>query len=342
VGLRLGFVPLGDRVFFPADDGRHGFEIWTSDGTEPGTRLVHDLNPLAGSSDPRDLFATDDFLAFIADDGISGSDLWTLAPTDPGPSCRPTTTSLCLQGGRFRAEAHWRDFRGGEGSGKTLAMTEDTGAFWFFREENVEVMLKVLDGRERNQHFWTFYGALSNVEYWLTLTDTETGLTRRYANPPRHFASVGDTRSFGPKGASLEYSPDPTAAHSSLAAEVASYQLKPANVTACAPSSERLCLGGGRFAVEVGWTDFRGNTGRGTAGDLTDDTGTFWFFRDTNIELALKILDGRTNNGHFWVFYGSLSNVDFDITVTDTETGQVKVYRNHSRQFASVGDTRAF
>ena len=75
---------------------------------------------------------------------------------------------------------------------------------------------------------------------------------------------------------------------------------------------------------------------------LTGDTGYFWFFSDANIELILKVLDGRALNGHFWVFYGALSDVEYTITVTDTVTGQVRSYFNPPRQLASVADTSAF
>ena len=53
--------------------------------------------------------------------------------------------------------------------------------------------MKVLDGRPLNGPFWVFYGALSNVEYELTVTDTVTGLRRTYQNPAHTFASTGDT-----------------------------------------------------------------------------------------------------------------------------------------------------
>ena len=39
-------------------------------------------------------------------------------------------------------------------------------------------------------------GALSNVEYTLTVTDTVTGAQRQYHNPSGRFASVGDPVAF--------------------------------------------------------------------------------------------------------------------------------------------------
>jgi hypothetical protein len=58
--------------------------------------------------------------------------------------------------------------------------------------------------------------------------------------------------------------------------------------------------------------------------------------------MVVKVLDARGVNGRFWVFYGSLTNVRFELTVTDTETGVERVYRNASGVFASRGDTEAF
>ena len=47
----------------------------------------------------------------------------------------------------------------------------------------------------------------------------------------------------------------------------------------------------------------------------------FWFFAEDNLEILLKILDGTAVNGRHWVFYASLSNVRFTVTITDTESG---------------------
>jgi hypothetical protein len=111
---------------------------------------------------------------------------------------------------------------------------------------------------------------------------------------------------------------------------------------ACEADSETLCLNGSRFSVTVDWRTTDGRSGRGQASPLTSDTGTFWFFNSANVELVVKVLDARGVNGHYWVFYGALSDVDYTITVTDTETEEVRTYHNPQGQMASVGDTAAF
>jgi hypothetical protein len=75
---------------------------------------------------------------------------------------------------------------------------------------------------------------------------------------------------------------------------------------------------------------------------LTGDTGTFWFFGPDNLEVFTKVLDGRALNGKFWFFSGALSSVDYTLTVTDTQTGAVRVYHNPAGRLASVADTGAF
>ena len=113
--------------------------------------------------------------------------------------------------------------------------------------------------------------------------------------------------------------------------------------TPCVASATALCLNNGRFRVEAAWRVPTANqNGQGAAIPLTGDTGYFWFFSSNNIELVLKVVDGRGFNGKFWVFYGALSNVEYQITVTDTVTGAVRVYTNPSGQLSSVADTAAF
>ncbi|HKH49025.1 MAG TPA: hypothetical protein VKM72_30540 [Thermoanaerobaculia bacterium] len=110
----------------------------------------------------------------------------------------------------------------------------------------------------------------------------------------------------------------------------------------CGTGNE-LCLNGGRFRAEVVWhVSPSGPEGEGQPISLTADTGAFWFFSPANLELVVKVLDGTPVNAHFWVFYGSLTDVEFDLTVTDTLTGQERTYHNPAGTMASKADTQAF
>ena len=128
---------------------------------------------------------------------------------------------------------------------------------------------------------------------------------------------------------------------------LASLTVVPATVP-CQADATHLCLAGGRFEVSTVWETSSGMSGAGQAvplapaGVTQPDTGYFWFFASANVELVIKVLDGTGTNGHFWVFYGALSDVEYTITVTDTTTGSVQTYFNSQGQLASVGDTSAF
>jgi len=75
---------IGDRMFFRADDGVHGTELWVSDGTASGTRLVKDICPGVLSSAPSSGIAHDGALFFAALDDIHGFELWKSDGTEAG------------------------------------------------------------------------------------------------------------------------------------------------------------------------------------------------------------------------------------------------------------------
>jgi ELWxxDGT repeat protein len=79
-------TPLGGAVFFRAADPDHGTELWRTDGTPEGTRLVADLVPGPGSSDPQGLTAAGGRLYFSAWDELHGRELWTSDGTAAGTS----------------------------------------------------------------------------------------------------------------------------------------------------------------------------------------------------------------------------------------------------------------
>ncbi len=251
----------------------------------------------------------------------------------PDEACHPSATSLCL--GRFRLSVDWQASPSGPSqSAEAVGVTSDSGYLWFFDAANVELMVKILDGRDVNGSFWVFYGALSNVAYTLTVEDMLTGAERTYSNPWGELSSVADTHAFPTAGAAVSAPlPPPTAQLSPLAGTTDS----------CSTGPFALCLEGGRFRVDVAWQlSPSGPSSLGRAVPLTDDTGYFWFFGGANVELVVKVLDGRPENGHFWVFYGALSNLEYTITVRDTATGQIRTYHNAPGEQASVADTTAF
>jgi len=67
---------VGGTLFFLADDGISGTELWRSDGTSAGTTLVKDINPGPSGSSARHLIAVGNTLFFVANDGTSGFELW--------------------------------------------------------------------------------------------------------------------------------------------------------------------------------------------------------------------------------------------------------------------------
>lgn len=333
-------VAAGDRIYCAGGSAESGVELWSSDGSVAGTARVADIAPGPASSGPAVWAEAGGKLFFWADDGLTGYELWSYDPADAA-LCRASSTSLCLQGGRFRVEAGWMDFEGVQGQATAVPLTSDSGAFWFFEPGNVELVGKVLDGTALFGHHWVFYGALSNVRYALTVRDGLTGAARRYLNPAGTYASVGDSAAFGPLGASATSAPAPREEPARGAGSTWT-TAGPAS-GACAPGPTRLCLREGRFAVEAAWRDFQGNEGVGSATPWAGgESGTFWFFDAANVELIVKVLDGTPINGRWWVYYGALSNVEYTVTVTDTLTGTVRTYLNPAGTFASVGDVDAF
>jgi virginiamycin B lyase len=111
--------------------------------------------------------------------------------------CVADTTTLCLNNGRFRVTADWRTRDGSTGQGHGVALTSDSGYFWFFNAANVEVVVKVLNGCGLNSRYWTFAAGLTDVNVILTVTDTQTGAIRTYTNPQgAPFQPIQDTAAF--------------------------------------------------------------------------------------------------------------------------------------------------
>ena len=114
--------------------------------------------------------------------------------------------------------------------------------------------------------------------------------------------------------------------------------------TASCSDAHTLCLNNSRFSVTATFQSTSESPSTpATAVPLTNDTGYFWFFDPTNIELVVKALTGCSVNGNYWVFTGGLTDVGVELKVTDTLTGAVKSYSNPlSTPFQPIQDTTAF
>lgn len=76
----------------------------------------------------------------------------------------------------------------------------------------------------------------------------------------------------------------------------------------------------------------------------TNSAGYFWFFDPNNVEVTVKVVDGRPVNGHFWIFLTGMSNLGFTVTVTHVSNCAFghcpqKTYVNPSGQRLNVIDT---
>jgi hypothetical protein len=117
-------------------------------------------------------------------------------------------------------------------------------------------------------------------------------------------------------------------------------------ITGCFASPTVLCLENGRFEVEVDWQTEQagGASGQGVAVRETDNSGMFWFFEPSNLEILIKVLDACAPPfERFWVFFSGTTNVGFDLRVTDTVTNETNIYSNEDETVVTPElDTDAF
>ena len=243
-------------------------------------------------------------------------------------SCTSDGTHLCLGGGRFRLSADYGDYGGGHGQGQAVALTADTGTFWFQSASNVEVVAKMVSFCASGSNNVAVYAAgLTDLDVTLHVADLATGTTVDYHNPlGTGFRLVRDGPFVCPSGAatgmggaaaSAERAPDPL--RTAL----------PDPRAACTADGTTLCLLDGRFEVRATYTDYGNGSGNGHAVGLTSDTGYFWFFDSSSVEAVLKMVSFcGSGSDNVAVYAAGLTDVGVSLTVRDTKSGLVKTYSN--------------
>ena len=132
------FATTRSALFFNATDEVHGHELWRSDGTAGGTRLVVDLAPGASDSDIVLLGSLGELAIFSHDDGEHGIEPWVsdgtgggtrmLADLNPGP--RSSSPGEFLTAGAavyFAAsdDLHGRELWSSDGTASGTALIGD-------------------------------------------------------------------------------------------------------------------------------------------------------------------------------------------------------------------------
>jgi hypothetical protein len=119
-------------------------------------------------------------------DPVRGSALLLVLDDDASQAaCQTGPGTLCLLQGRFRAEISYRTPNVGAGTGKAVRLSDQSGLFWFFDANNMEMLIKVIDGCgvPGLDAYWVFFAATTNVDFSMTVTDTMTGVAKQYRNP---------------------------------------------------------------------------------------------------------------------------------------------------------------
>lgn len=299
------------------------------------------------------------------------------------------TTRLALgEDDLFEVQIHWSNPKdGSSGSGRARRLAQDSGAFWFFDPENLEVTVKILDGRPVNGHWWVFIASMTDLQF-------EVGISRAGGPVKTYAQTAGANRNFIDTGASfvegtqkpvadpvrltpeIVITPERPTPSDPIHVEVAVLNTEPdlefiavqgndivfnyfsydypsggfpppfqrytaeANVGPLAPGIYTVDVRQGiehafgrtfmvnpplgqlglhqdtddsYFNVYVNLDSPHGGVGYGVP--LTRESGYFWFFDPDNIELTVKILDGRAVNGNYWVFIASMTDVAYTVEV---------------------------
>jgi ELWxxDGT repeat protein len=154
---------VNGTLFFTANDGTHGDELWRSDGTAAGTVMVRDINPGNASSSPSNLTNVNGTLFFTAVDGASGDQLWE----SNGTSAGTVLVKDINPGNSYQAPGNLTNVNG------TLFFSADDGAH----------------GRQ----LWRSNGATAGT---VMLTDINAGFNYPFGTIPEDLTNVSGTLFF--------------------------------------------------------------------------------------------------------------------------------------------------
>ena len=176
-------------------DAASGTLTWGPDEEGPKTfQVTTHANP-NGSGKTFRLTLSDPTVATLGDP--TTATLFLLDKNGDTSPCTDDDTTLCAASGRFRVRVTWRTGAGQTGAGHAARLNANSGTFWFFAPDNTEMLIKVLDACTPFNAYWVFYAATTDVSFTVEVTDTRSGLVKRYSNPYGQAAlTITDTGTF--------------------------------------------------------------------------------------------------------------------------------------------------
>jgi hypothetical protein len=130
--------------------------------------------------------------------------------------CLPSDTTVCLVGDRFSVTVDYvnpfSDPPNAPGTFRGARLLQglqnpDTALFGFSNAQAVEVVVRIQDARPFAPRFDVYYGGMTDVGYTVTVTDTQTGMTRQYTNTAGRVGGGVDRTSFPANGPALKTPP---------------------------------------------------------------------------------------------------------------------------------------
>jgi ELWxxDGT repeat protein len=168
-------IEFNNRLYFTANNGQSGNELWATDGTSSGTQLVADIYPgnydsnsdLPRSSYPRNFVEFSDRLFFTANDGESGNELFVSDGTDEG-------TQLLA------------DINPGSNNYGNLS-----SYVYGFTEFNEQLYFTANDGENGNE-LWVTDGTAEGTQLLVDLSPGANNYGSSYGSYPRNFIEFND------------------------------------------------------------------------------------------------------------------------------------------------------
>ncbi len=121
------------------------------------------------------------------------------------------------------------------------------------------------------------------------------------------------------------------------------YRAPSHNLYGCTDGTSRLCINGERHLVEIRFTHAGTSKIAKVVPFSTTDSGIFYFFDEANWEVMVKVINGCFVNGRTWFFASGVTDLHYEMIVTDVERGTTRRYFNYAGEPArAVIDTDAF